>query len=181
MSEHNEMDARLSHSLLICLRSIIRATEKYSRELAKRHGLTGPQLLLLKELSLTGMTSSGKLAELARLSGPTVTHILDRLEEKGLVIRSRSEKDKRIVLVRISEKGEARLASSPSLLQEHFVHEFTKLEKWEMQYIVAALQRVAHMMGASTEESAPVLTPGPLNATEHAISEFHDGSKDVQD
>lgn len=44
-------------SLLISIRKIIQAVDIHSRKLNKRFGLTGPQLIVLHEISLNGQIS----------------------------------------------------------------------------------------------------------------------------
>lgn len=164
----------LTHEVLINLRRIIRATELYSRKLVKKHGLTGPQLLLLKELSLEGEMTTGDLAERACLSRATVTSILDRLEAKDMAQRWRSTQDKRRVIVKLTEKGKVSLQESPSLLQDQFVVEFDKLEDWEKSFILGSIQKVASMMEATKLAVQPMLVTGPLDATEMEVNEFYD-------
>ena len=44
-------DHTLTNEVLIALRRIIQAIDLYSRSLKKHHGITGPQLVILQELS----------------------------------------------------------------------------------------------------------------------------------
>ena len=130
----------------------MRAVDIQSKQLVKEYGLTGPQILILKELySKEGITVS-EIAANINLSQSTVTNILDRLEKRGLISRNRSEADKRRVNVHIKEEGMEMIKNDPSLLQEHFVERFRKLPDWEQSSILSALQRVATMMDATEIE-----------------------------
>ena len=80
----------LCDEVLISLRRIVRAIELQSRQLVRSHGLTGPQILILKTLMQSSETTVGQLAEQVSLSKPTVTDILNRLEKYGMVQRLRS-------------------------------------------------------------------------------------------
>jgi DNA-binding MarR family transcriptional regulator len=75
-----------------------------------------------------------------------VTDILDRLEEKGLVIRQRSSFDKRRVYIQITDKGKAIVLKKPSLLKEDFTRQFDELEEWEQTLILSSIQRIVTMM-----------------------------------
>lgn len=141
-------EALLSDQVLITLRRIIRAIDLHSRRLVNDCGLTGPQLLLLKEIAHLEEVSVGGIAKQISLSNATVTDILDRLEKRGLVQRTRSASDKRRVLVKVTEEGMRTLLQAPPLLQEHFNQEYQKLEEWEQTLIVSSLQRIASMMEA---------------------------------
>ncbi len=53
--------------------------------------------------------SAGQLAKAADLHPATVTAMLDLLEEEGLVVRRRSDADRRCVLVALTGEGQALL------------------------------------------------------------------------
>lgn len=141
-----------SNHVLKVLRKIIRAVDVQSKQLVKEYGLTGPQILILKELHTEKNVTVGEIAANVDLSQPTVTNILDRLENRGFISRSRSNVDKRRVNIKIEEKGLRILDMNPSLLQEHFVRRFKKLPDWEQSAILSSLQRVAAMMDAADIE-----------------------------
>ena len=93
------------NEVLVALRRIIRATDLYSKHLAKNTGLTAPQMLLLQTLRNKGGETVGAIAKEMSLSQATVTTILDRLEKKSLVIRERSTSDRRNVLVYLTDNA----------------------------------------------------------------------------
>jgi len=161
----------ISDEVLISLRQVMRAIDLHSKYLAKKYGLTGPQLLVMREISHLSETSIGNLANNISLSQATVTSILDRLEKSGYVRRDRSDKDKRRVMVSVTEAGFNKLNDAPSLLQETFVEEFRKLQGWEQTLILSSIQRVASMMKAKEIEE-PVLISGPISATADEVIEF---------
>lgn len=149
--------------VLVALRRVIRATDLQSRHLIKTTGLTAPQLLLLKAIQSREEVTIGELANDISLSQATVTSILDRLEKRELVYRRRSDNDKRKVHAYLTPNGQAILEHAPTPLQESFVHQFQRLQDWEQNMIIAALQRVAQMMDAQKIDAAPVLDIGVLD------------------
>ena len=154
--------------ILSALRRVIRAVDLHSRQLVQSHGLTGPQALVLKAVGHDSL-SAGVLAERVSLSQGTVTDILNRLEQRGLVTRVRSETDRRRVMVELSPAGRDCLASSPPLLQDRFASRFQELESWEQTQLLASLQRIAAMMDAGEIDAAPVLSSGSVRATPEAV------------
>lgn len=136
-------------SVMVALRQVIRATDIHSRSLIKTTGLTTPQILLLQILINKGELSVGALAREMNLSQATVTTILDRLASRGYIVRNKSEQDKRMVKVTITEVGRGIVKDSPVPLQEQFVNRFRALEDWEQSMIIASLQKVARMMDAA--------------------------------
>ncbi len=135
-----------SQEVYSTLRQIVRAMDVHSKYLYKYYGLSSPQLSILKELSEVNEIPTGQLAKKISLSQATVTDILDRLEEKGLIIRQRSSFDKRRVYIQISEKGKAIVSKNPSLLKEDFIRQFNELENWEQTLILSSMQRIVSMM-----------------------------------
>ncbi len=110
--------------------------------------MTGPQLVILQELSNGEMTVS-ELARRISLSQGTVTDIIHRLENKHLIIKRRGNRDKRRVLVALSEMCKDLLVSAPPPLQEKFMNYFSQIEEWEQflffHSVVIANQRVRHL------------------------------------
>ena len=82
-------------------------------ELLATFNLTLPQFHALSTLhTLGGFATIGSLARIAREVSATMTGIVDRLEHGGLVIRERSEDDRRSIIVRITPRGEKALANA---------------------------------------------------------------------
>jgi DNA-binding MarR family transcriptional regulator len=76
-------------------------------ELLKAHQLTGTQynmLRILRGAGDAGVTCS-QATERMITPDPDVTRLLDRLEARGLIVRSRSNEDRRTVITRITREG----------------------------------------------------------------------------
>jgi DNA-binding MarR family transcriptional regulator len=154
--------------LLVALRRVIRAIDLRSKQLNKDVGLTGPQLLVMRNINELPGIMVRQIADSITLSPATVTSILDRLEVKGLVKRIRSTEDKRRVGVFLTDHGEVILAGAPLPLQEHFTNRFAQLKEWEQSQLVATMQRIATMMDAEGIDASPVLEVGSLSEkTQH--------------
>lgn len=162
----------LSHDVLVAIRRIIRAVDLHSKRLVQQHGLTGPQLVVLKELGRMQSAATSQLAAAVSLSPATVTGILNRLEKRELVARAKSAHDRRKTEVTLTEAGGAIADSVLSLLQDRFVSELHELEDWEQTQLLSTLQRVAFMMEASELEASPVLVTGPMDASADKTLEF---------
>lgn len=138
----------ITEQVLMSLRKIIRAVDLHSKKLVNRCGLTGPQLVVLKQMAAYKEITTGTLSRNVNLSQPTVTSILDRLEKRDLLVRRRDTNDKRKVFVNITEAGRQLLNEAPSPLQDEFTRRFNMLESWEQSLMLSTLQRVGHMMNA---------------------------------
>lgn len=160
----------LCDEVLSSLRRIVRAVDLQSRQLVRSHGLTGPQIYLLKALNSLGETTVGRLAEYLNSSKPTVTDILNRLEKQQLVTRVRSDKDKRCVHVKVTGLALKKLGKSPPLLQEAFARRFDELQKWEQFQLLSSLHKVAELMDVRTLDDSLFISNGTPLATADGIS-----------
>jgi DNA-binding MarR family transcriptional regulator len=84
-------------------------SRRLTKGMAREVGLTGPQLTVLKLLETFGDLSLSSLSERIRAQNSTVTGIIDRMEREGLVTRERSTTDRRVVYIKLTDKG-ARVA-----------------------------------------------------------------------
>ncbi|WP_461518423.1 MarR family winged helix-turn-helix transcriptional regulator [Porticoccus sp.] len=155
--------------VLIALRRVIRATDLYSKHLAKTSGLTAPQILLLQAIRDGGQVTIGELADEISLSQATVTTIIDRLEKRELVYRERSTSDKRKVHAFLTDQAVEVLQHAPMPLQEHFARQFEALQEWEQSMILSSLQRVAEMMDAQHIDASPILDIGTLDRPSNPV------------
>ena len=162
----------ITENILITLRKIIRAIDLHSKKLIQQCGLTGPQLIILREINILEQISVSEIAVSVSLSNATVTDILDRLEKRGFVERKRSENDKRRVLISLTDSGKEVIEKSPPLIQERFTTELEKLQDWEQTLLLASLQRISSMMEAEEIEAKPILVSGAINISEKKADDF---------
>ncbi len=153
---------QLTDQILVALRRIIRATDLHSRSLLREFGLTGPQLIVLREVAAREELFCSALARAVAVSLPTVTGIVARLKARGLVERRRNTTDKRQMLVSVTPAGRELLEAAPPPLQERFTRQLTALQEWEQTQVLAVLQRIVSMMEAEALDASPVLTTGDL-------------------
>jgi DNA-binding MarR family transcriptional regulator len=159
MNQKNDSIEKLKvcNEVLIAIRRIIQSVDLHSRYLVRQFGLTGPQLIVLQVIATRGEISISEIAKAVSLGQPTVTGILERLENRGLIIRRRSKSDKRRIYISATEACKKLLEKAPPPMQEHFIQSFKTLEDWEQTMILAALQRIVSLMDAKTIQVAPIL------------------------
>ncbi|MGD9644551.1 MAG: MarR family winged helix-turn-helix transcriptional regulator [Pirellulales bacterium] len=138
----------IEDQIVLALRRISQAIEQYSRELLRDFGLTAPQLATLREIQSGQRNSPVALAEALHVSQPTVSGILSRLEQQGLIERRKSETDRRSNAAVLTEKGTELTAKAPPLLRERFRQELALLPEWRRTEVLSTLQMLATMMHA---------------------------------
>jgi DNA-binding MarR family transcriptional regulator len=70
-----------------------------------QHGVSMSHLHLMSMLDRHGELTMSRIAELLDVSDSNATGLIDRMEERGFVERFRDPNDRRVVLVRVSERG----------------------------------------------------------------------------
>ncbi|HYF75727.1 MAG TPA: MarR family transcriptional regulator [Symbiobacteriaceae bacterium] len=92
--------------------------KRCDRFLNARYGLTSPQFQLLKAAVQDNNVTLGGLSEQLNCSRGNVTGIVDRLERDQWLKRERSTDDRRVITVRLTEKGEQVAKIERDLAQE---------------------------------------------------------------
>jgi len=119
---------------LLTFRTALRRFDHWSRAAAEEHGLTHTQhqLMLAVRGSLTeGGPTVGEVAEALLVQHHTVTGLVDRVQQLGLVERVRSQVDARRVQLRLTAQGLALL------------HQLTAVHVAELKELATALHAVA--------------------------------------
>ena len=97
--------------------------DKKMKDWLREHNITHSQFNALVVFKEKGSQTPGELSKLLSCTPCNVTGIVDRLEQGGLVTRERSEQDRRVVNVVLTEKGR-NLASD---LEKAALPELTRL------------------------------------------------------
>jgi len=84
---------------------VLRMMQANLQQLEAAQGLSGAQLLALWQLSVKAQMSVSELASALHLQRSSTSNLLDKLEARGLVLRSRNEQDQRIVIIRLTDEG----------------------------------------------------------------------------
>ena len=89
---------------------------RLARQLRQRAvvDLTPSQISALATIDRSGPVTLGELAALERVQPPSVTVVVTRLEDKGLVVRRTDPRDRRVSRVETSKDGRKLLARSRS-------------------------------------------------------------------
>ncbi len=157
MDNDNSFFETHGYRILLALRRIIRAVDIHSRRLNDEFKITSPQMICICSLSKKPSMTLSELATDVNLSISTVNGIVDRLENKGLLTRTRSTQDRRKVVIKLTEEGNEILKRAPSLLQERFSQSLKELSALEQATISIALERIVEMMGAENIDASPNL------------------------
>lgn len=98
-------EKRLERQLCFAVYSAAHAFNRAYKPILDRVGLTYPQYLVMLVLWEKGCLSVKTIGEKLDLDSGTLSPLLKRLEQAGLIIRTRDPKDERQVIISLTEKG----------------------------------------------------------------------------
>lgn len=107
------------------------------------HDLTHAQWLPLYKLAHGECSTMAALARDQSLDPAAMTRALDRLEAKGLVARQRSQQDRRVVQLLLTDEGRRQAAVVPPVLAEVLNAHLAGFSHDEAQLFIGFLQRAA--------------------------------------
>ncbi len=93
------------------LAECLQGFERFSGESVRRHGLTHAQFDILATLGNTPGMTYKELGDKTLITKGTLTGVIERLENKGLVLRTRCLDDKRSFYVALTEQGQQLFAT----------------------------------------------------------------------
>jgi DNA-binding MarR family transcriptional regulator len=108
-----------------------------------------------------GPLNLSRLSKQVFLSASTVVGILDRLEEKGLITRQRNQKDRRLINVQATLKGNDLVAQAPSPLPTALANALKQLPELEQATIALSLERIVELMEERCVQDIPVAADEP--------------------
>jgi MarR family transcriptional regulator, organic hydroperoxide resistance regulator len=107
MSHIDALEATLPDSLqfMRLLWAVAHGLDRTSKMMSRRVGVTGPQRLVLRVVGLSPGISAGDLADLLHVHPSTLTGVLQRLVDQGLLSRIRHRSDRRRAVLHLTPKG----------------------------------------------------------------------------
>lgn len=108
--------------------------------------ITVPQMLILEILNKKDECIMSELAEALFITTSAVTGLIDRMIKLNLVTRSRSEKDRRIVRVKITKKGENIIAKIVEQRHRMIAETFGKISREERKKYLEIMEKVYRIL-----------------------------------
>lgn len=122
MAANSSPDAGITSARAMnALRSVVRAFRMNTRAIEQQMGLSLAQLFVLQQLNERPADSLNELADRTATHQSSVSVVVRRLVDRGLVTRSSSAADKRRVEIDLTDKGRSLLAHAPATVQTQLV------------------------------------------------------------
>lgn len=115
--------------------------QEVERQLAHT-GLTNAQWIPLFKMYTKRASTVAELARECQLDAGATTRMLDRLEAKGLCQRRRSEEDRRVVHIELTEAGNSAAAEIPRVLSGVQNAHLDGFSPEEFELLKSLLQRI---------------------------------------
>ncbi|RJG08447.1 MarR family winged helix-turn-helix transcriptional regulator [Massilia cavernae] len=136
------------------LAECLQGFERFSGEFVRASGLTPAQFDIIATLGNTPGMSYKELGDRTLITKGTLTGVIERLEQKGLVARERSSEDKRSFFVRLTPQGEDVFREVFPKVVEHGRQLFAPLSEADFDALDASLRKVRQLIaGAAATES----------------------------
>lgn len=135
-----------AEQLAISLRESITRLNRRLRQARAVGDLTFSQLSALTSLQLAGALTPRELADIERVQPPTMTKIVGKLEERGLVVRTPHPTDRRQVILSATEQGRLVYAQFERARNEWLARQLVELtpdERDTLERAAQILQQVA--------------------------------------
>ncbi|WP_370260673.1 MarR family winged helix-turn-helix transcriptional regulator [Limnobacter sp.] len=161
MSQSNRL--ALEDQLCFALYAATNAIVRTYRPMLADLGLTYPQYLVMIVLWQGGTCTVNDIADRLCLPPSAISPLLDRLEQAGLVQRSRDPSDRRTVLVSATPAG-AKLEAGAAQAQANVVCR-TKMAPAEFAGLRSTLHQLMTQLSEDPSQGAePALNPSPAGA-----------------
>lgn len=115
--ESLSVDDRSISRAMNAVRSIVRALRINTRAIEGHMGISLAQLFVLQALAERPATSLNELAERTATHQSSVSVVVRRLVERGLVSRTSSSSDKRRIEIAVTPAGRALIGNAPVTVQ----------------------------------------------------------------
>lgn len=141
--------------VLDAIRQIVRVLRLSAREAEKRLGLSAAQLFVLHKLGDGQAVSVNELAERTHTHQSSVSVVVHRLADKGLVRRERSSTDARRARVTITTAGLRTLRVAPEAAQDWLIESLGKMPARDRGQLARRLEQFVRETGVA--EATPGL------------------------
>ena len=133
-SPATDADASLVAGLRLAIMRLARRLRQQSEG-----DVTASRLSALSSINRLGPLTLGELAAVEQVQPPSMTKIVAKLEEQGLVVREPDASDRRVTRVRVSDEGRAYVVRSRTLKNAYLAQRLDRFDADERDLLARAL------------------------------------------
>lgn len=147
------------------IRRVLRALRIAARDTLATAGVSAAQLFVLNALVDGEEASLSDLAQRTMTDRTSVTAVVDRLVQSGLVIKETSEEDRRRASIHITPKGRTVLRGAPRPPTALLVEALERVEPGELKSLERGLRALTRAMGIEGEPAEMMFEDVPAEDT----------------
>lgn len=137
-----------SQRVLDAVRRLVRHLRVADRAAQTELGLSSAQLFVLSELGKTPAISLGELADRTHTDQSSVSVVVARLVDAGLVQRERAGEDARRLELSLTRAGRGVIQRAPGVMQEEIVQAVERMPAAEQKRFADSFARLLDEIGA---------------------------------
>jgi DNA-binding MarR family transcriptional regulator len=145
---------------LDAVRRIVRVLRQSSARTERELGVGGAQLFVLHQLAIAPASSVNELADRTYTHQSSVSVVVRRLVEQGLVARRPAVADARRRELRLTAAGRRLVERAPLPVQVRLIQGLSALRPAELATLSGLLRRVVQGMGAAGEPPSMLFAEG---------------------
>jgi DNA-binding MarR family transcriptional regulator len=131
-----------SQRILDSVRRLVRYLRIHDRAAQSQVGLSGAQLFVMRELGRTPSLSLSQLAQRTLTDQSSVSVVVTRLVDAGLVSRDRDTHDARRLVLNLTKTGRAVLLRAPSPPQERLIEVIEEFSPSDRKRLASLFARI---------------------------------------
>src|SRR5215468_6906813 len=140
----NQHDVHIAQTIersMNSVRSIVRALRINTRAVELKMGISLAQLFVLQQLAERSADSLNELAERTATHQSSVSVVVRRLVERGLVSRTASANDRRRIEIEVTPSGRDLLAGAPVTVSMELVAALRRMSRADRESLADLLER----------------------------------------
>ena len=149
-----------TRNILNAIRRLVQTIRVASRDSEKTVGLSAAQLFVLRKLDEEGDLSLYDLADATLTHQSSVSVVVTKLVERGLIKRLRSKNDGRQLVLNVTPKGLALLKKAPKPAQDGLIVGIEALDPKSRKELDRSLAKLVETLHLPTDKPAPMLFDG---------------------
>lgn len=146
-----------SHRILDAIRRLVRLLRLSDRAAQHGLGLSSAQLFVLNEVAQTPEISLKELAERTRTDQSSVSVVVARLCDAGLLARERAEEDARRLVITPTRAGRAVIRKAPRVAQQELIEILERIPAAERKRFADTFVAIVEQLDGGGAEPAPML------------------------
>lgn len=145
-SMHDEEFEKMVDNILIYYPLFYRKIKTSIKHSKSKYSKTEGYYQILGILVTSGSLPTSEIGKMLYISKPNMTPLIDKLVDDNMVKRVRSDKDRRIVYIEITEEGESFLWDARKVVEENIRENLLNLNDNDLKILNESLENIKRLV-----------------------------------